>query len=227
MSPSRASRPFALPVVGLTGGIASGKSTVAASLARRGVPVVDADALAREVVRPGTPTLAEIIRRFGPEVVGPDGALDRARLAAVVFADPSRRAELEAVVHPAIHREATARIAAAAAAGHRWAVYEAALLVETGFHSALDALVVVSVPRPVQLARAVARDGAPPEAVEARLAAQLPLAEKVAVADHVVDNAGPPEETERQVEALFRRLEERFGAAVSPARRGPGSPSNG
>lgn len=212
-------RPFALPVVGLTGGIASGKSTVAALLSRRGVPVVDADALAREVARPGTAAFAEVVRLFGPAVVAADGALDRARLAAVVFADPAQRARLEAVLHPAIHRAASDRIAAAAAAGHRWAVYEAALLVETGFHAALDALVVVSVPRAVQLARAVARDAARPEAVERRLAAQLPLERKVAVADHVIDNSGTPEETERQVEALFAALEARFGGSAR-ARRG-------
>jgi dephospho-CoA kinase len=204
-------RPFALPVVGLTGGIASGKSAVAALLAGRGVPVVDADALARDVVRPGAPALAAVVAALGPEVLDPRGGLDRGRVAALVFADPDLRATLEGILHPAIHAAATAHVAAAAAAGHRWAVYEAALLVETGFHAALDALIVVAAPPEIQLARAMTRDGADREAVKRRLAAQLPLDRKIAVADHVIDNAGSREELERQVAAAYAALTERFG----------------
>lgn len=202
---------FPIPVVGLTGGIASGKSTVACLLAARGVPVVDADALSREVVRPGAPALAAIARAFGPDVLAPDGSLDRARMAAIVFIDPERRRALERILHPVIHEAAVARVAAAAAAGHRWAVYEAALLVETGFHAVLEGLVVVAAATETQIARVMARDGFSREEVERRLAAQLPLADKCAVADHVVRNDGSLADTERQVDALCEALRARFG----------------
>jgi dephospho-CoA kinase len=194
-----------MKVYGLTGGIASGKSTVARVLRELGATVVDADELAREVVRPGQPAHAEIKARW-PQVIGKDGALDRARLGEIVFSDPEARAALNAMTHPRIAEASAARIEAAAGRGERLAFYEAALLVENKVDEALDGLWVVSLPEDVQLARVMARDGLSEAAARARIAAQLPLATKVARATHVIDNAGPPERTRAAVEALYRAL---------------------
>ena len=193
-------------IYGLTGNIGSGKSTVARLLAGRGVPVVDADQLAREVVLPGQPALREITARF-PGVVSPDGVLDRKALGARVFADAEERRALNAIVHPRIASESADRMARLSAAGHRLAVYEAALIVENGMQAGLDGLIVVTAPLEVQLKRLLLRDGlAEPEA-RARLAAQLPQAEKARLADFVIDNAGPQEALVAQVEALLRFLD--------------------
>lgn len=177
-------------VVGLTGGIASGKSTFAAALRARGVPVVDADALARAVVAPGAPALAEIARAFGPEVLDPSGALDRRKVGAIVFADPEARRRLEAITHPAIRAAMLEETARLARLGHELVFYDAPLLFEVGLDAALDCVVVVWAPREVQRARVVRRDGIAPAEADARLDAQLPVDEKAARADFVVDNAG-------------------------------------
>ena len=194
--------------VGLTGGIASGKSTVAAMLRDLGAAVVDADALAREVVEPGQPALDEIVSRFGGGVLAPDGRLDRARLATIVFGDPEARQALNAITHPRIAQLAAERGLALAAAGARLIFFEAALLVENGLHRGLAALVVVSVPPEIQLARLIARDGLSEEEAWRRISAQLPLAEKVKVADHVIDNSGSLTQTRTQVEWVHARLTE-------------------
>ncbi|MDF1565074.1 MAG: dephospho-CoA kinase [Deltaproteobacteria bacterium] len=193
--------------IGLTGGIGSGKSTVARLLAERGAAHIDADQLAREVVEPGQPALAEIVEAFGPVVVDAGGRLRRDVLGARVFADPQARARLEAITHPRIRELAAARMREAEAAGHRHIVYEAALLVEVGLAATFDHLVVVSADEATQIERVMARDGCSEAEARARIAAQLPLAQKVAVADTVVDNTGTPEETARQVDALLARLE--------------------
>lgn len=193
-------------VVGLTGGIASGKSSVAAILRELGVPVVDADALAREVVEPGQPALAEIAAAFGPTALAADGTLDRKVVADLVFADPVKRRTLEAITHPRIAAAAQAKIAAAMAAGAPLVVYEAALLVERGIYKAFDGLIVVAASEETQLRRVMARDGLDEAAARARLAAQLPLAEKVAVATHVIENDGTRAETRAKVEALVQAL---------------------
>ncbi len=193
-------------IYGLTGGIGSGKSTVAAMLRELGAPVIDADALAREVVAPGSEGLAEVVRAFGAEVLDPSGALDRKKLGAIVFADPARRRRLEGITHPRIAAEAMRRAAALGAEGHAVAFYEAALLVENGSHAGLAGLVVVSAPENVQVRRVRERDGTTEAEARARLAAQLPLAEKLRVATHVIDNAGDLGATRAQVEALWRRL---------------------
>jgi dephospho-CoA kinase len=177
-------------VVGLTGGIASGKSTFAEALRARGAPVIDADALARAAVAPGTPALAEIARAFGREVLLPDGSLDRKRLGAIAFADASARGRLEAITHPAVRVAMAAETARLATAGHALAFYDVPLLYEVGLDRDLDSVVVVWVPREVQRARLEARDGLAPAEAEARLAAQLPIDEKAARADFVVENAG-------------------------------------
>jgi dephospho-CoA kinase len=177
-------------LVGLTGGIASGKSTFAAALRDLGVPVIDADRLAREAVRPGSPALAAIAREFGPGVLAPDGTLDRAGMAARVFADPAARARLEAIVHPAVRAGVAAETARLAAAGHDVAFYDVPLLYERGLDREVDLVVVVHVPPPVQRARLRARDGLAEAEVEARLAAQMPIDEKARRADVVVSNEG-------------------------------------
>jgi dephospho-CoA kinase len=195
-------------VIGLTGGIASGKSTVAAGFRALGAPLVDADELARRVVAPGEPALAEIALRFGPEVIASDGTLDRKRLGAIVFADPLARRALEAITHPRIAALGRGELARLAAEGHQVAIYEAALIVENRLEDGMDGLIVVSAPPAVQLARLMARDGVDQETAQARIAAQLPLADKVAAADWVIDNGGDREATAAQVAALWKQLQE-------------------
>jgi dephospho-CoA kinase len=194
-----------LTLVGLTGGIASGKSTVARLIAQRGIPVLDADQLAREAVEPGQPALAAIARLW-PQVIGADGRLDRRRLGTIVFADAVARARLEAILHPRIAALAEQHAAALAAQGHRLAFYEASLLVETGRHQVLDGLVVVTVSPETQIARAMARDGMTADDARARIAAQLPLADKVAAATHVIDNDGAREATAAQVDRVLAAI---------------------
>jgi dephospho-CoA kinase len=190
---------------GLTGNIGSGKSTVARLLAARGIPVVDADRIAREVVLPGRPALREIGARW-PSVISPDGTLDRKALAARVFADPKERAELNHIVHPRIAEEVSARMGALAGAGHPAAVYEAALIVETGLHAGLDGLIVVTAPEEAQLSRLLRRDGMTDADVRARMAAQLPIAEKLRHATVVIDNAGDEAALVPQVDRLIAAM---------------------
>jgi dephospho-CoA kinase len=195
-------------VIGLTGGIASGKSTVAAMLRELGAPIVDADLLARQVVEPGSPALAEIARRFGADMLAADGSLDRKKMGERIFADAGARAALNAITHPRIAQASAAALADLRAAGHKVGFYEAALLVENRIHERLGGLVVVSVPEEVQVARLCARDDLDEEGARARVSAQLPLASKVAVADWVVDNGGTVEHTRAQVERIWREIQE-------------------
>jgi dephospho-CoA kinase len=189
--------------VGLTGGIGSGKSTVSARLAELGAVVVDYDLLAREAVEPGTPGLAAIRERFGDEVVGADGTLDRPALGAVVFADDAARRDLEAITHPAIRELAASRVAAAADAV---VVHDHPLLVEMGMAGACDVVVVVDVPADVQLRRLVEQRGMAEADARARLAAQTTRENRLAAADEVLDNSGTREELLAAVDALWRRL---------------------
>lgn len=179
----------AVRLVGLTGGIATGKSTFAAALRTLGVPVVDADQLARAVVAPGTPALAAVVAAFGPGVLQRDGGLDRKALGALAFADGAARRRLEAITHPAIREAMVAETGRLAAEGHDLAFYDAPLLYEVGLDQAMALVVVVHAPPEAQLARLLARDGLTPAEAAARLAAQLSGAEKAARADVVVDNA--------------------------------------
>ena len=192
-------------VYGLTGNIGSGKSTVARLLRERGVPVVDADLVAREVVEPGRPALAEVAARF-PGVVGPDGRLDRKALGARVFSDPAERLALNAIVHPRIAEEVARQLAAIAESGAPFAFYEAALIVENGMHRMLDGLVVVTAPEDEQVRRVALRDGLAEADTRARIAAQLPVSQKVALADHVIENHGPPEQLAAQVDRVLAAL---------------------
>jgi dephospho-CoA kinase len=197
---------FAVRLFGLTGNIGAGKSTVARLLTKRGVPVIDADRLARDVVEPGQPALAEIAVRFGAGVLRADGSLDRKALGALVFADAGERAALNAIVHPRIAQASAAQIAAFAEAGERTAVYEAALIVENGLDRGLAGLIVVTAPEELQLARLRLRDGLSEAEARARLAAQLPASEKVKRATFVIENRGTTSDLEAQVAKLLPLL---------------------
>jgi dephospho-CoA kinase len=197
--------PFLL--VGLTGGIATGKSTVAAMFRALGCPLIDADVLAREVVEPGEPALDEIVREFGAGVLGADGRLDRKAVAVVVFADADRRRRLEAITHPRIRERLSGRLTALTRSGFDGVViFDAAVIVESGGYRQMDRLVVVVADEATQLARLRARDGlTEPEALQ-RIRSQMPLAEKVKLADHVIDNSGDRAATEAQVRCVHAAL---------------------
>ena len=188
--------------VGLTGGIASGKSTVADELARRGALVIDADRLAREVVDPGTPELAKVAERFPDTVV--DGRLDRARLAAVVFADPLARRDLERIIHPAVRKRA-AELEQSAPPGSV-VVHVIPLLVETGQESDFDLCVVVDVDHETQLSRLLARDGMTRAEAEARIGAQATREQRLAAADVVIDNSGSVTQLREQIDDVWSVL---------------------
>lgn len=197
---------MAFRLFGLTGGIASGKSTVGRMFRELGCPLIDADLVAREVVEPGSAGLAEVVAAFGEEVLLPDGSLDRAALGRRVFGDPAERRKLNAILHPKIGARTAERAAALAAAGEQIACYEAALLVENGIADMFRPLVVVVVPEAVQIARVIARDALSEAEARERVAAQLPLSKKVAVADHVIDNSGDPESTRARVREIWAKL---------------------
>jgi len=207
-------------VVGLTGGIGTGKSTVARMLEELGAMVIDADAIVHELQAPGTPLVRAIADAFGADVVDASGALDRKALADRVFGDPEARRRLNALVHPPTAAEMARRLEAARGRDEPLVVLDIPLLLEgrqkgSGAARALplDAVIVVYAPEDVQVQRACARDGADPEEVKARVRAQMPIEEKRALADFVVDNAGSREATRRQVEALYREL---TGDAAGP-----------
>jgi len=186
--------------VGLTGGVASGKSTVSAILAELGATVIDADRLAREVVEPGTPGLALIAETFGDGVLAADGSLDRAALAAVVFADPDARRQLDGIVHPLVRARAT-QLAAAAPPG-AVVVHDVPLLVETGQASSYDLVLVVEADPAIRVARLVQR-GLTAEDARARIGAQASDEQRRAVADVVLDNSGTPERLAEQVDRFW------------------------
>jgi dephospho-CoA kinase len=186
--------------MGLTGGIGSGKSTVAGLLAARGARVVDADRIAREVVEPGTPGLAAVVEAFGPQVLTPEGALDRPALAAIVFADPAARARLDGIVHPLVRARAAELVAAAPP--DAVVVQDVPLLVETGQAGAYDLVLVVEGDLETRVRRLVQR-GLGAEDARARIAAQATDEQRRAVADVVLDNSGTREELEAQVERFW------------------------
>jgi dephospho-CoA kinase len=201
------------PILGLTGGIASGKSTVARLLEARGVGVVDADRVYRDVVAPGSEGLAALVAEFGTGVLDGQGNLDRERLAALVFGDAQARAKLNAITHPRIGRRSLELLVALQAGPHPYLVYEAPLLVEVGAHKGLAALIVVATDPGRQLERAMRRDGSSAEQAQSRIDAQLPLSEKVAVADYVIYNDGGLDALEERVAAVHAAILERFQVA--------------
>ena len=196
--------------IGLTGGIGTGKSHVARRLAAAGVPVVDADRLARDVVGPGTPGLEAIRGRFGPAVIDPNGSLLRKDLAAIVFADAEARKDLEAIVHPAV-RAAIEAFFASQPIDTPFAVADIPLLYETGRHRDFDAVVVAACPPEMQIARVMSRDGASEAAVRERMAAQLPIEEKVRRADYVIDTSGSLDDTDAAVSRVIDELRRQAG----------------
>lgn len=193
-------------IVGLTGGIGSGKSTVAGLLRDRGAVIIDADALAKEVVAAGTPGLAEVLARFGQDVLLPDGTLDRKGLGARVFGDPAALRDLNQIIHPKVATAFGERIAEAERSGAQVCVYDVPLLYENGLDRGLPEVIVVRVSPAVQRARVAARDGLPPEQIEQRIAAQLPLEEKARRAKWVVDNDGDRQKTGEQVARIWAEL---------------------
>ncbi len=199
-------------IIALTGGIASGKSTVSRRLAQHGAVVVDADRLAREVVEPGTPGLAAIRRRFGDAVIGPDGSLDRAALGAIVFRDPEALAELNAITHPAVWRAAQARFEQAEAADpDAVVIYDVPLLVEASQDRPLhfDRVIVVEADRQERIRRLVEARGMSEEEARRRIGAQADDEQRRAIADVVIDNNGSTTDLLRQVDEIWSRLRPR------------------
>ena len=190
--------------VGLTGGVASGKSTVAALLAEHGAVVVDADLLAREAVAPGTRGLADIVAAFGGEVLSPDGGLDRPAMGAIVFADEQKRRTLEAIIHPLVR--ARGRELEEAAGPDALVVHDIPLLVETGQPGRFDAVVVVDVPVEVQVERMTALRGMSAEEAASRVAAQATREQRLAAATHVIDNTGTIDDLRRRVAEVVDEL---------------------
>ncbi|HYP86685.1 MAG TPA: dephospho-CoA kinase [Polyangiaceae bacterium] len=197
---------MALRVFGITGGIGSGKSTVAALLRERGVPVVDADELARQAVAPGSPGLADVVQAFGTEVLGADGSLDRKKLGALVFSDETARKRLNSLTHPRVRQLSQERFAELGRQGVELAGYDVPLLFEVGLDAVLQPVVVVAASEATQLARVMARDGSSEGDARARIAAQLPLDEKRRRANYVLENDGSRAELAMQVESLLGKL---------------------
>lgn len=205
----------AVHLFGLTGGIASGKSAVGARFRERGLPVIDADTLARDVVAAGTPGLAEVVQAFGDGVLLPDGGLDRKAVAAIVFGNDTKRKQLNAILHPRITALTLVRAEELRQKGEPLACYEAALLVENGVADAFRPLVVVSAPEEVQVARAAARDHATPDEARARIRAQMPLEQKVKLADLVIENTGTLDELRAAADRALDAVCARVGVAPS------------
>ena len=193
-------------VLGVTGGIASGKSLVTAILADMGCPVLSADQVARDIVEPGTELLGQLAAAFGPQIITSIGALDRNQLGKIIFNNSEAREQLNALMHPAIAVESAARLAELRKTGSVLIVYEAPLLFEAGAVARVDEILVVFVAPETQVERLCARDGIDRDVALTKIAAQWPESDKVARADYVIDNSGPIDGTRSQVEALYRYL---------------------
>ncbi|MCH4563654.1 dephospho-CoA kinase [Halomonas sp. EGI 63088] len=199
-------------IIGVTGGIASGKSTVARAFAALGIPWVDADEVAREVVEPGEPALAEIAARHGRRVLLADGRLDRRALREIVFADPAERRWLESVTHPRIRERLLAHLERLQARGAPYVLLVSPLLFESGQHRLVDRSLVIDVPEALQIARTASRDEVDEAQARAILAAQMPRAERLALADDVIDNGGDEQALAAQVAELDRRYRHLAGS---------------
>ena len=197
--------PAGMKVIGLTGGIATGKSSVARFFAEKGVPVIDADQIARDVVLPGSHALAQIVSHFGTEVLTQGGELDRKCLGAMVFSDPEKRRLLESILHPEIRYLAEKRIAEAASAGHKRLIYMAPLLVEAGAAGRVDTIWVVTVRPEIQLDRLMRRDGITLEQALKIVDSQLPLSEKERYGSVVIDNSGTEKQTWKILEDVWSK----------------------
>ena len=210
-------------LVGLTGGIATGKSTVSEMLRRRGAVIIDADVLARDVVAAGEPALATIAEEFGREVIAADGTLDRKKLGAIVFADPVKRKRLEAITHPAIRERFARRLAELMEQGFAGLVFfDAPVMIESGNYKNMERMVVVVTDEPTQVRRQMARDGVDREEAERKIRSQMPLGEKAKLADYVIDNGADRAATDAQVERVWQAL-----MADLRARDAGGQPTSG
>ncbi|KAF8167239.1 dephospho-CoA kinase [Crassisporium funariophilum] len=198
-------------VVGLTGGIATGKSTVSALLKASKVPVVDADVIARRVVEPGTPALAKIKATFGSEVLFPDGTLDRKKLGSIIFTDEVKRRKLNSIVHPAVRKAMFLEVLGYWIRGWNYCVMDVPLLIEGGLWQLVGSVVVVYCSEELQLQRLILRDNSSREEATSRLSSQLPISKKMAYADIVIDNSGSKQELEDHVKSLITRLENQAG----------------
>lgn len=193
-------------ILGITGNIACGKSTIARAFAAHGAALVDADQLARDVVAPGSPVLQQLVERFGADILLKDGSLNRDRLGKIIFADRLAREDLNRITHPAIGRLAVERLQQLKTQSDvPLVVYEAPLLFEAGAEGRVDKVLVVSIDPQVQLERLMARDGLDQAAARQRIAAQMPQQEKLARADYVLDNSGPLQNTLQEVERLWEK----------------------
>ena len=200
-------------LVGLTGGIGAGKSTVATLLAEHGAVVIDADSIVRELQRPGTDVFRAIVDRFGSQVVAADGTLDRERLADIVFRNDDSRSALNAIVHPAVYAVMSERIAAVKE-DDKVVVLDIPLLAESGGGGGMDAVVVVEADEEMRVARVVSERSLDAEDVRARMAAQASSEQRKALADVVIRNNGTPEDLRAQVDALWEQLRARLGATA-------------
>lgn len=198
--------------VGLTGGIASGKSTVVEILKELGAKIVDADDVARQVVAPGTEGLEQVVVQFGPQYIKPDGTLDRAKLGQRIFSDETERQRLNGILHPLIRKEMTRQMAVLADGGsHHPIIADVPLLIENQLMSMYDRIVVVHVPEAVQVERLQARDGLTEKEATTRVRTQIPLEEKKQYADYLIDNAGSVKNTKQQVDRLWVSLCQEIG----------------
>ena len=195
--------------IALTGGIATGKTYVRQQFEKLGVPTSDADTRAREAVAPGTEGFAAVVRAFGPDILEPSGVLDRKRLAGVVFSDPDARRRLEAIIHPAVQHATDQWFASLDASRHSMAIADIPLLYEVGRDRDFDEVIVVATDPGIQLRRVMERDGVTEDEARQRLAAQLPIEEKVRRADYVIRTDGTFEDTNRQVREVYERLASR------------------
>jgi len=196
-----------MKIIGLTGGIASGKSTVSAYLRELGIPVFDADAASRECVGKGTQGLAKALKALGAEYAATDGSLDRSRVARLVFSDDSARRRLEAIIHAEVKRAQNDFLRKNEADGAKFVVLDVPLLIETGWHEECDEVWLVALSVEKQIRRAMQRDGSTREQVERRIAKQMSLNEKRRYADFVIDNGGTPAETRKQVKKRIAAMD--------------------
>ena len=195
-----------MKVFALTGAIACGKGTAARMFEQLGAVVIDADDIAHDVIAPGKPAWHEAVECFGESILAPDGTIDRKKLAEIIFADPERRRRLNAITHPKIAQEIQARLADLAPSGCEIAIVEAALIGETAAGGGFDGLIVVYANPSVQTARLIQRDGVSEQEARKRTETQMPGAEKIKLADYVLDNSGSIEQTREQVKAIWREL---------------------
>lgn len=195
-----------MKLLGLTGGIASGKSTVGQLLREEGFPVIDADQVAREVVEPGTPALEEIFESFGHHLKREDGSLDRKALGQIVFGQPQKLKQLNQITHPRVAQRFQEKVAALAEQGEEVVIYEVPLLFETGLHQMMNGVILVSLEQEQQLARLMKREGLNQEDALARIKSQMPLAEKQKLADWIIDNSGDLDDLKHSITKLLPKL---------------------